>query len=238
MSETNQLNLPLLQAAQAQKHVTVNESLARLDAVAELQLVSVSETVPPTGEVDGAAYGIPATPVNDWDGHDGEIAVYSNGGWVFMTPRLGWRAWVEDEDCEALFDGQDWRLGAAAVSAGGAATVHYLEEFDHAITAGASNDTSVVIADSTLVFGVSGRVKTAITGSGTTGWRLGVAGSDNRYGSGLGLAKNSWARGFTGSPQAYWGGTALRLTAEGGDFSGGAVRLTIHGMRIEVPWAV
>ena len=39
MAETAKLTLPLLEAAQAQKHVTVNEALVRLDAAAHLTLL-------------------------------------------------------------------------------------------------------------------------------------------------------------------------------------------------------
>ena len=38
MSETSQLKLPLLQTAQAQKHVTVNEALALLDQLVQMSV--------------------------------------------------------------------------------------------------------------------------------------------------------------------------------------------------------
>ena len=47
MSETTQLGLPLLQPAQAQKHVTVNEALVRLDGLTQLVLASATVTAPP-----------------------------------------------------------------------------------------------------------------------------------------------------------------------------------------------
>ncbi len=46
MSETYQFKLALLEAAQAQKHVTVNEAFARLDALAQLRVQSRSADVP------------------------------------------------------------------------------------------------------------------------------------------------------------------------------------------------
>jgi hypothetical protein len=46
MSETANLRLPLVQAAQAQKHVTVNEALLRLDAMSRLLLQSRALAVP------------------------------------------------------------------------------------------------------------------------------------------------------------------------------------------------
>ena len=47
MTDTPRMSLPLLAPAQAQKHVTVNEALARIDALTHLTLASVSLTVPP-----------------------------------------------------------------------------------------------------------------------------------------------------------------------------------------------
>ena len=46
MTDTSNLTLPLLAAAQAQKHVTVNEALQRLDGVVQLTLRSRSEATP------------------------------------------------------------------------------------------------------------------------------------------------------------------------------------------------
>ena len=82
--------------AQAQKHVTVNEALARLDAVAQLRVVSSERRRrrrPPAA--DGASYLVPAGATGDWAGPGGEIAVWSNGGWVYLAPKAGWRAWDE-----------------------------------------------------------------------------------------------------------------------------------------------
>lgn len=71
MSETAQLGLPLVQPAQAQKHVTVNEAFARLDGLTQLVLSSTTVTVPPSGLADGVSYGVPTGAVNEWAGHGG-----------------------------------------------------------------------------------------------------------------------------------------------------------------------
>ena len=54
--------------AQAQKHVTVNEALARLDAAAQLRVISFAETTPPASAVDGAGYLVPAGATGAWAG--------------------------------------------------------------------------------------------------------------------------------------------------------------------------
>ncbi|MFV2003067.1 MAG: DUF2793 domain-containing protein [Paracoccaceae bacterium] len=234
MSITPRLGLPLLQAAQAQKHVTVNEALVLLDAVGQLSLLSVSITLPPTLANDGDCYGVPVGSVNEWAGRDGEVAIYSNGGWVFVAPQTGWQAWVADQSAPAIFDGTGWVAGAVAMSPSRAASVQQVIEIDHVVVAGTSNTVVGAVPAFSIVFGVTGRVTSALSGT-LTGWRLGVAASDNRYGSGLGLAQNSWVRGLTSTPQTYFSDTDLLLTGEGGDFAAGDIRLALHVMSLSIP---
>jgi hypothetical protein len=47
MTATPRLSLPLLAAGQAQKHVTHNDALTRLDGLIHLAVASRSETTPP-----------------------------------------------------------------------------------------------------------------------------------------------------------------------------------------------
>lgn len=80
MTDTAKLGLPLIQAAQAQKHVTVNEALARIDALVQLTLGSVTLTAPPGVPGEGDAYGVPAGATGGWAGKDRQVALYLNGG--------------------------------------------------------------------------------------------------------------------------------------------------------------
>jgi hypothetical protein len=112
MTDTANLALPLVQPAQAQKHVTVNEALARIDGLSQLTLQSVSETVPPVNPQEGLAYGVPSGAVNAWAGQGGHVAIVIGGGWVFVPARRGWRAMVLDQGQTAVFDGADWRAWA------------------------------------------------------------------------------------------------------------------------------
>jgi len=227
MAETTQLGLPLLQPAQAQKHVTVNEALARLDGLTQLNLASVSVTTPPVGVGDGVSHGVPAGGVNEWYGHDGEVAIRSNGGWVFVPPQSGWRAWISDTGKTAIHDGSAWVPAALAVSPNGAASVFDVVEFDHVFGAETVSTTTVTIPQYAMVFAVTGRVKTAITGT-LASFDLGVAGAVNRYGGGLGLAQGSWLVGISGQPVTYYAAEPLLMTANGGDFAAGELRLALH----------
>ncbi len=234
MSTTPVLNLPLLQAAQAQKHVTVNDALLRVDGMAQIVLISVDLTDPPALANDGDCYGVPVGGVNAWAGRDGQLAVRSNGGWLYVTPARGWRARISDREADAVFDGAGWRTGALALSQNGAATRHEIVEIDHPIGAGPTSVVAAALPGGTVVLGVTGRVTSPISGT-LSSWRIGVAGSDNRYGSGLGLAQGAWLRGLTSSPQSYYSDTDLLLTGEGGDFAAGDIRLALHLWRLDVP---
>lgn len=237
MDRTARLGLPLVQPSQAQKHVTVNEGLARLDALSHLTLASQATTTPPLSPPEGTVYAVPAGAVNDWDGEAGRLAVALNGGWDFVDPQPGWRAWIADEGTEATFDGTEWVSGAATLSPNGAGIVWRTVEADHVVSAGPTSTTSALIPANSLVLGVTGRVTDALTGAATS-WRLGIAGvSDNRYGAGLGMAVGSYAMGLTSTPVAYYAATPLTLTGEGGDLAGGTVRLAVHLAELRVPEA-
>lgn len=234
MDETTILQLPLVQASQAQKHVTVNEGLMRLDGLVQLRLHSLSTQTPPVAVSDGDCYAIPFGAVNEWAGHEGEVAIAANGGWVFAAPQVGWRAWGVAEGAVLLFDGATWQPGVAAISPNGAAIRFQVLEFDHVITAGATNATAQTIPSHAMVFGVTARVTQTITGSLST-WRLGADGSDNRFGSGLGLSAGSYAKGVLGAPLTGYTALPLDLTAEGGDFAAGTVRLAVHYCELTLP---
>lgn len=234
MDETGILQLPLMQAAQAQKHVTVNEAFRRLDGLVQLRLQSLTETTPPLTAAEGESWFVPSGAVNDWAGHVGEIAMFANGGWVFAAPQVGWRAWDVSNAIETVFDGTTWQPGFAAISPNGAGLRFQVLEFDHVISAGATNATATLIPANAMVFGVTGRVTDTITGA-LTSWELGADGSSNRYGSGLGLVVSSYVRGVLGSPLTGYSAMPLDLTAVGGDFAGGTVRLAVHYAELTLP---
>lgn len=126
MSTTTALQLlPLIEPAQAQKHVTHNEALAVLDVLVQTAATSRTLTAPPGAVVAGACYIVGDTATGDWQGEDGHVAVYSGQYWDFYVPKTGWRVWIESEANEAVFDGAGWttssdraeRVAALGISA-------------------------------------------------------------------------------------------------------------------------
>lgn len=228
MSKTSQFNLPLIQAAQAQKHVTVNEALSKLDAMAQMRLSSVTIKSPPNDPKQGVAYWVPSGAIGRWENSIGMIAIYSNGGWVFIVPKIGWRAWVADANERYIFFAGLWRPEQVSISSFGAETQSRIFEIEHVITKGNTNTTTSVIPNSASVIGVTARVVEDIVTDGATSWKIGVPGYSARYGATFGLLLNSYAIGLTGSPLTYWGGAKLLLEPETGKFISGKIRLCVH----------
>ncbi|MEM7191142.1 MAG: DUF2793 domain-containing protein, partial [Pseudomonadota bacterium] len=183
---------------------------------------------------DGDAYIVATGATGDWSGQDGNFALFLNGGWAFVSPWEGCRAWIADERAEAVYD-EFFVTGHAGGSPGGAVTTSRIVEIDVQLS-GAVVTTNTVIPDKAVVLGVTGRVTDAVTG--VDGWSLGVPGAADRYGINNGIALNAWAHGVTGQPQAYYGDTSLEITAENGSFTGGSVRLAVHLLDIAPPSAV
>jgi len=240
MSDTTHLQLPCLEAAQAQKHVTVNEALRRLDALVHLAVRNRTLAAPPAAPAAGDRHIVAPGASGLWAGREGCIAAWTDGAWMFAAPGTGWRAWIESEGRFVLHDGTGWREGpaesCAAMSAHGAATHLRVIEGDHTIAAGASNDTALAIPDRAIVLGVTGLVLEAV--GGASAWHLGVAADAQRYGNGIGAAKDSTVIGVSGTPVAYYGATPLRVTAAGGNFTGGRLRLAIHCLALATPGAL
>ena len=108
MDFSAKLNLPYVLPNQAQKHLTVNESLSALDALVQLSVISLTETAPPEAPQEGDRYIVGAEASGDWAGADGMIVSYQRGAWQRYTPQVGWQAWVEASDSFVVFNGAAW----------------------------------------------------------------------------------------------------------------------------------
>ncbi|MDO5757294.1 MAG: DUF2793 domain-containing protein [Rhodobacterales bacterium] len=246
MSDTTaHLALPFIMASQAQKHVTMNEALRLLDGIVQLAILNRDLTDPPASPSEGDRY-IPATgATGDWAGWDQSIAYWIDGAWMKILPSTGWLAWVVGEAQAVIWSGTAWipmanAMGFISQSASvvvarsandGTTGVGVAEETLSSLS-GASRASTIVIPDRAIVLGVSARIVTAITGAAS--FDCGIAGEASKFGGSLGIGAGSTNIGVVG-PQAFYADTPIILTANGGNFTGGAVRIAIHYLTCTAP---
>ncbi len=109
MSQTSpRLDLPFLQPSQAQKHVTHNEALSRLDLVVQLSVVATNATTPPPVPEQGEVHALGSAPTDEWAGQAGNLAAWLDNAWHFLSPGIGWRAWDQTAGQIRIWDGSAW----------------------------------------------------------------------------------------------------------------------------------
>lgn len=168
MSNSTNLVLPFLAVGQAQKHVTMNETIRRLDAIVQLSVVSATTTVQPASPADGAVYIIPAGKSGEaWSAYaDGSIGYYRDGAWEEITPREGWLAYAKDTDRLLAYSGSAW----AQFAAGGLLALSAADRLvgRSSVGAGAAEEIACTAAGRALLAATDARAQCAQLGS----WRV------------------------------------------------------------------
>ena len=106
---TPRLSLPFIEAAQAQKHVTHNAALERLDTIVQLRVERFGAETPPTAPLEGQSWALGTEPTGVWAGKNVRIATFSGGGWIYFIPRPGWRAWGLAEEVLRVWTATGWQ---------------------------------------------------------------------------------------------------------------------------------
>jgi len=240
---TPRLGLPYVVAAQAQKHIPINESLARLDGLVQLAVESRAVGAQPAGPAAGGVWILPASASGvAWTGQAaGTLMRFEAGAWEALAPAEGVLAWVKDENQMVAFDGAAWTplsatfRGLTAAASPNLANTR-LEILEQEVTlSGATTATSIAIPNRAIVMAVSTRTTAAITGA--TSYNCGVSGEASKFGGSLGVAKNSSNIGVVG-PTPYYADTPVVISAIGGSFVTGKVRVAIHVLRFDAPASV
>ncbi|MDO9524396.1 MAG: DUF2793 domain-containing protein [Gemmobacter sp.] len=173
------------------------------------------------------------------------MAFRIDGAWLRLVPRPGWKAWVEAEALPLIRTASTWlaldaamglitRSASVTVARGAHDSTVEMAVFEDTLSDLSDSDTSssIVIPAGTILLGVSTRTLTAITGA--TSFDCGIAGNPGKFGASLGIAPGSTHPGLI-APEPVPADTAVLLTANGGPFTGGAVRIAIHTLTRGIP---
>ena len=227
---TPKLGLPYIDQGQAQKEVTHNQALKFLDGLVQLSVKDRSTTAPPGSPIEDDRWIIPAGATGVWSGRTNQIALWTDGAWAYFAPLPGWVCFIEAEGV-VVFANNAWQ-SVSVLTANGASIGLNINE-QEVVLAGATTDTTIVIPSRAVVLSVSTRTTVAITGAAS--YDCGEAGGvANKFGGTLGVALGSTNIGVIG-PTAYSADTAVRLTANGGAFTGGRVRVAIQYLFFTAP---
>ncbi|RUQ78543.1 DUF2793 domain-containing protein, partial [Brucella abortus] len=145
---TPNFSIPELAAAQAQKHVTVNQALRVVDTAMNLTVIRRDFTDPPVSPAAGAKYIPAATAGGAWTGRENEVAAFVNGQWVFFQPQEGWRCYDQTLNQLLVFDGSSW-APLDAVSSGSLADGSVLEL---GVNTGADSTNRLAVKSDAILF--------------------------------------------------------------------------------------
>jgi hypothetical protein len=228
---TPNLGLPTLAQGQAQKEITHNDALLRLDALVQASVRSRALATPPASPGNGERWIVPAGATGAWAGQADRIAFWREGAWAFFTPVAGWRVQVEDERLAVVWSDGAWRDRLAGTPNGGGIRLVAIEQ-ELALAGAFVDATLAVIADRMIVLGVASRTVQAVTGASS--YSVGVASNPSQFGGSLGIAAGSSNVGVIG-PTAFYANTPVRITAGGGSFTGGKVRIVLYALAFAAP---
>lgn len=116
ITETVRHKLPLLVVSQAQKEITHNEALVRVDALLHPVVVDELSIPPATSDLDiGKCWIVGASPVGQWSGKAGQIAIWIGGGWRFCVAVDGMRIRVQSTTSDLVRSAGLW-VAAPAIA--------------------------------------------------------------------------------------------------------------------------
>ncbi len=212
MNSSANLGLNYLQAAQAQKHLTVNNAVARLDGCAQwvVKAPKSQANTPKDGEI--------------YLEENQSLSLFLNGGFENLTPKISWRAYFEYLGCECIFDGQNWQPCANSIL-----------KRDVYVVDLAVDNASAIIPDKSVLIGLTARVIEPLEGASVTSWILGIKYSPRKFGQGLWLGKNGWCAGPLGQPQTFWQDTPIVVSGEEGALSKGKVMIYVYYISMDLP---
>lgn len=208
MSDTTvNLEMPYILPSQAQKHVTHNEALQRLDAVTQL-VIQAEMTAPPASVAEGTCFAVAAPATGDWSGQAGRIAFRQDGAWIFMTPREGWQAWFAGPARPVVFAAGLWT--PLALSAPDELVLDRL-----GIAASADDTNRLAVSSAASLFNNAGaghQIKINKSGAGDTASLLFQSGWQGH--AEMGLAGNNDFSVKVSPDGGSWK-TALRISTDG-----------------------
>lgn len=243
MSKTRRLGLPYIMQGQAQKEVTHNQALNKLD-VFVCPVIEAIIDEPPTTAKDGDIYIIGEQPADSFADHANKLAQYMSGSWTFYPPIEYMEVVILSEKQKFTFIEDKWmQLNSTNISshksneANHNANKNYLkiEQWEEDLNLLGKVVTSKnIIPHHSMVIAVNVWVIDAITGAPS--FAVGVKEDPSRYGDKLSIAKDTTNIGMTYHPVTYYYDTPITIMPNQMEFTGGVVRVSVQYLKPKGSW--
>ena len=89
MEQTARLAFPLLVPGQLEKEMFHNEAIQAIDLLLCPVVDGIGSGIPPAAPEIGGCYVVGASGTGGWEGQDGALACFTDGGWRFAGPFEG-----------------------------------------------------------------------------------------------------------------------------------------------------
>jgi Protein of unknown function (DUF2793) len=124
-SATARHALPNLFVGQAQKEITHNEALARIDALLHpsVQATLAAPPAPLGDESDGLCWLVAPAATGIWAGKSKQMARWSAGSWRYLPPVEGMSIWHVADQVRYFYMDGDWLHGDAIAAPAGGSTI-------------------------------------------------------------------------------------------------------------------
>lgn len=106
---TQNLDLPFIAPAQAQKHITVNTAFQKLDIAVNINVRDANLSAPPQDVEDGERFALSDMPTGPWSNHGGDIAAWQNNVWEFFRPAIGTLIWNKADQSIFVKQATGWQ---------------------------------------------------------------------------------------------------------------------------------
>lgn len=122
--QTARFDLPLLVTSQAQKEVTHNEALVRIDALLHAVAEDRNSVIPDLDDDStGKCWLVDDGATGEWSGKSGQLAIWVGSDWRFARPAEGMRVRLNATGTELVHVDGNWIAAPAIPDPAGGSTV-------------------------------------------------------------------------------------------------------------------
>ena len=244
MSKTERLGLPYILQAQAQKEVTHNQALNRLDVFVNTVAEDIVDA-PPTTANDGDIYIVGDNPQGIFEGNVNNLAQFTGGSWTFYQPLNYMEVMIALLKQKFIFIANEWTLLNSSTILNGdidrtksdRTNSKYLkiEDWQEDLNlSGKVVSSKNIIPDHSLVIAVNIWVIEEITG--VPSFTVGVKEDPSRYGDKLKPTKDTTNIGMTYHPITYYYDTPITIMPNQMEFKSGMVRVSVQYLKPRGSW--